>query len=98
MTLTQEILKRDGYRCQYCNGRATEADHILAKAEARRAGIRRDNRQFIVAACHDCNGLKGTRRILPQSWSVERVAELAKLTGRPWMQWDGKSSLGVLLR
>ena len=89
MTLTQEILERDGYRCQYCNGkegRADTVDHIIPKAElARFNEWERNDRSWMVAACHVCNGRKGTRRLVPMDFS--RFDELPGT--RPWDRWDG---------
>ncbi len=82
------VLERDEYRCAYCSGRATEIDHILSRAEGRRAGIERDNEAWIVSACHDCNGRKGTRRLLPPSWAHHHQA-LEEMTGKKWQVWSG---------
>ena len=78
MTLTTDILERDNYQCQYCGGQATEADHIFSKAEGRRHGIARDDTVWIVAACHDCNGQRGTLTLVPPSWEymIPRLNEI----------------------
>ncbi len=82
------VLQRDKYRCAYCGDDAQTIDHILSKAEGRRQGIERDNEAWIVAACHDCNVLRGTRRLYPPSWERHKE-KLEEMTGRPWMVWSG---------
>ncbi len=82
------VLERDGYRCAYCQGFADTIDHILNKAEGRRQQIERDNEAWIVAACHDCNVLRGTRRLYPPSWERHKE-KLESMTGRPWAVFDG---------
>lgn len=54
----KNILKRDGFRCQYCGHKATDLtiDHIIPKS---RGGT--DNWENLVAACHKCNNRKGNR-------------------------------------
>jgi 5-methylcytosine-specific restriction endonuclease McrA len=50
------VLRRDGYTCLYCGGRADTVDHILPRC---RGGG--DNWFNLVAACQSCNGRKGDR-------------------------------------
>ena len=50
------VLRRDGYICTYCRGRADTVDHILPRS---RGGG--DTWFNLVAACQSCNGLKGDR-------------------------------------
>jgi len=54
----KNILKRDGFRCQYCGHKATNLtiDHVIPKS---RGGT--DNWENLVAACHKCNNRKGNR-------------------------------------
>jgi len=54
--LSTEILKRDGYTCHYCGGRADTADHIIPKSKG---GT--DARENLVAACRSHNSGKGNR-------------------------------------
>ena len=97
MTLTQRILERDGYRCAYHGGRATEIDHIFSRAEGQRQEIARDDEEWIVAACHDCNGRKGTRKLVPPSMA-ERIPDLNDMTpGRFWLAWDGGKVVSEVL-
>jgi 5-methylcytosine-specific restriction endonuclease McrA len=50
------VLAEAGYRCHYCGGRATEADHLV---EICNGGANvRDN---YVAACKPCNAKRGAR-------------------------------------
>jgi 5-methylcytosine-specific restriction endonuclease McrA len=50
------VLRRDGYTCIYCRGRADTVDHVLPRS---RGGG--DTWFNLVAACQFCNGLKGDR-------------------------------------
>ena len=53
----KNILRRDGFRCQYCSSRDDlTVDHILPKS---RGG--RDTWENLVAACTRCNNRKGNR-------------------------------------
>lgn len=53
----KNILKRDGYRCMYCNGREDlTIDHITPRS---RGGI--DTWENLVACCSSCNVKKGNR-------------------------------------
>lgn len=48
------VLKRDNYRCHYCGRSATTVDHLRPIS---RGGT--DDEENLVAACADCNSLKG---------------------------------------
>ncbi len=52
------ILKRDGYRCQYCGkkGKKMTIDHVIPK---KRGG--KDSWDNLVCACPECNTKKGNR-------------------------------------
>lgn len=54
----KNILRRDGYRCQYCGTYSTNltVDHIIPKS---RGGS--DTWENLVAACISCNNKKGNR-------------------------------------
>jgi len=57
MLTRRNILRRDRYRCQYCNsGDRLTLDHVLPKS---RGG--RDTWENLVAACVPCNNRKGSR-------------------------------------
>ena len=48
------VLLRDGYVCRWCGGEATEADHVVARAEG---GTNAPGN--LVAACRRCNSMRG---------------------------------------
>lgn len=52
--LRRIVLERDRYRCHWCGGRATQADHVIAKALGGPTVL--DN---LVAACGPCNVERG---------------------------------------
>jgi 5-methylcytosine-specific restriction endonuclease McrA len=62
------VLRRDGYTCLYCGGRADTVDHILPRC---RGGG--DNWFNLVAACQSCNGRKGDRT--PQEAAMTLIRE-----------------------
>ena len=49
------VLRRDGYRCAWCGGVATSADHVIARHNG---GT--DDLGNLVASCLPCNQSKGT--------------------------------------
>ena len=53
--MRRRVLIRDGFRCHWCGGRATEADHLVALAEGG-APLSLSN---LVAACRSCNARRG---------------------------------------
>ncbi|MDQ7054911.1 MAG: HNH endonuclease [candidate division KSB1 bacterium] len=54
----KNILKRDGFRCQYCGRRnkPLTVDHVIPK---KRGGV--DSWENLVCACVECNNKKGHR-------------------------------------
>ena len=57
MLTRKNIIRRDGFRCQYCASRdRLTIDHVLPKS---RGG--RDTWENLVAACVPCNNRKGNR-------------------------------------
>lgn len=54
--LKELVLSRDGYACVYCGREATEADHVIARANGGK-----DELTNLVAACRTCNASKGAR-------------------------------------
>ncbi|MBD3373665.1 HNH endonuclease [candidate division KSB1 bacterium] len=56
----RNILKRDGYRCQYCGSknRHMTIDHIIPR---RRGGL--DSWENLVCACIECNHRKGDKSL-----------------------------------
>ncbi len=57
MLSRKNVLRRDGFRCQYCGSRdSLTVDHVLPKS--RDGG---DSWENLVAACTPCNNRKGSR-------------------------------------
>ncbi|MDZ4700409.1 MAG: HNH endonuclease [Rhodothermales bacterium] len=57
MLSRKNVLRRDGFRCQYCGSRdSLTVDHVLPKS---RGGG--DSWENLVAACTPCNNRKGSR-------------------------------------
>ncbi len=57
MLTRKNVLRRDGFRCQYCDARDhLTIDHVLPRS---RGG--RDVWENLVTACTDCNSRKGNR-------------------------------------
>lgn len=54
----QEILERDGYLCQYCQGLANSVDHIIPRSLG--GDEDPDN---LCASCKSCNSKKGARTV-----------------------------------
>jgi len=52
------VLRRDGYRCQYCYGPANSVDHVIPR---KRNGS--DTSENLVAACSRCNSEKNDREL-----------------------------------
>ena len=88
MTLTTDILERDNYQCQYCGLHAVQRDHLFSKAEGRRAEIARDDTEFQVACCRDCNEAKGTLRLVPPCLE-NRIPDFEDWTGKMWRVYKG---------
>ncbi|NBC15944.1 MAG: HNH endonuclease [Bacteroidetes bacterium] len=57
MLSRKNVLRRDGFRCQYCGSRdRLTVDHVMPKS---RGG--KDTWENLVAACTSCNNRKGDR-------------------------------------
>ena len=57
MLTRKNVIRRDGFRCQYCGSRdKLTIDHVLPRS---RGG--RDSWENLVAACVPCNNRKGNR-------------------------------------
>jgi 5-methylcytosine-specific restriction endonuclease McrA len=52
----KRVLQRDQYICVYCNGEATQVDHVIPRAKGGSHDL--DN---LVACCATCNSRKGSR-------------------------------------
>lgn len=61
--LRQQVLQRDNFTCVYCGREATEADHVLAKANGGK-----DEMTNLVASCRPCNGSKGSKTNVRLNW------------------------------
>lgn len=102
MTITQDILERDDYRCAYCGRRAVQADHVIprtVRARLARCAARIDPLLLgLVAACRDCNEGKGPRLLIPASWS-HRLDELNALDLGTFRVWHGDAaSLRIVVK
>ena len=88
MTLTQDILERDNWVCQYCGGRAVQRDHLFSKAR-QPAGIDREDPEFQVASCRACNESKLAYCFVPPSME-HIIPDLNELTpGHTWRVYSG---------
>jgi 5-methylcytosine-specific restriction endonuclease McrA len=69
----KNILRRDGYRCQYCGTTSGEltVDHIIPKS---RGGA--DTWENLVTACISCNNRKGNRT--PEEAGMKLIAKPRK--------------------
>ena len=54
--LRVQVLKEEGYRCHWCGGKATQADHLLELD----AGGDPYERTNLVASCRPCNAKRGS--------------------------------------
>lgn len=57
MLTRKNVLRRDGFRCQYCGAR----DHLTIDHVQPRSRGGRDTWENLVTACTDCNSRKGSR-------------------------------------
>ncbi|MEY4458087.1 MAG: hypothetical protein RIS25_680 [Actinomycetota bacterium] len=84
------VLRRDGFRCAYCNGSATSVDHVQPKS---RGGA--DSWDNLVAACVKCNNAKADRTLREIGWDLpftprqpHGTAWLVRGMERPAPQWS----------
>lgn len=58
--ISKRVLQRDRYVCHWCGGKATTADHLIARVNG---GT--NEMSNLVAACRPCNSRRGgrTRRV-----------------------------------
>lgn len=91
-TVRRRLIQEASGICAYCGQpRATSLDHVIPKRDRRRVGLSDTDESWLVVACLTCNVRKGTRRLVPASWS-DRIAELNDLTpGTPWRVWHGST-------
>lgn len=80
-TVRFEVFKRDSFTCQYCGAKAPEVvlhcDHIHPVAEGGTNDI-----MNLVAACADCNGGKGARKLDDRSAVERQRAQIKELEAR----------------
>ena len=84
------VLRRDGYRCAYCQRSANTIDHVQPKS---RGG--KDTWENLVACCLKCNNKKSDRTLEELGWVLPESPRMP--TGSAWMvrgaeriepQWD----------
>lgn len=67
-----DVLKRDGFKCQYCgndgNSVSLEVDHIVAVANGGS-----DDEGNLITACFNCNRGKGARQVVSGGEDKKRV-------------------------
>ena len=87
----QNVLKRDGHRCQYCGTRrgAMTVDHVIPKTMGGK-----DSWDNLVCACLHCNNLKGDRSpeqvgltLLRRPRLPSRITFIHHLIGVPDRRW-----------
>ena len=84
------VLARYGGKCAYCGApNPRTIDHIVAKADRRRAGIDDLDETYLVPACLGDNVLKGTRRLVPPSWAEKVDALNSFFGGVEFRVWRG---------
>jgi len=63
----QRILRRDHYQCTLkysgCTGRATQVDHLLAKANGGE-----DTDSNLASSCASCNNYKSSKQVVRRNW------------------------------
>jgi hypothetical protein len=74
-------LMRDNFTCQYCDesSEVWTVDHVIPRS---RGGS--NNRQNLVCACPECNGLKGRRT--PLEWYIALQSSTPELPTRPYLE------------
>ena len=87
----RNILKRDGFQCQYCATRRGPftIDHVVP-----RSNNGRDSWENLVCACHRCNNRKGDRTPTEAGWvlmlkprSPNHVTFISHYIGVPDRRW-----------
>ena len=59
------VLRRDAFRCAYCQGSASTIDHVQPRS---RGGA--DSWENLVACCLSCNNTKGDRTPAEMGWCL----------------------------
>lgn len=91
------IFARDGYRCQYCNAKAENIDHVIPRS--RGGGHTWDN---VVAACRRCNSSKRDSLLTETKMRLLRLpapprsrASILVLSGEIRAEWREYLAAGV---
>ena len=72
------VLRRDGYRCAYCQKSANTIDHVQPKS---RGG--KDTWENLVACCLKCNNKKGDKILGEMGWNLNFSPRMS--AGTIWM-------------
>lgn len=88
-TVRQRLMNEANGICAYCGqSGARSLDHVVPKADRRRAGISDTDEAYLVVACLTCNIRKGTRKLVPPSWA-NKIAQLREVIPGHWRCWNG---------
>lgn len=75
--------------CAYCQkARAVNKDHVVPKSIQRKYALHPVLCET-VPACFACNMLKGSRRLIPESWTDRLTLLRRELPGVEWRVWHG---------
>lgn len=80
--------------CAYCGiRRAVNRDHVVPRSLQRKCAeingrLLPEHLSGTVKSCFSCNMLKGTRKLVPQSWA-HKIPELKDLLPGEWRVWQG---------
>lgn len=74
------VFVRDNYKCQYCDAKAVEIDHVYPKCLGGR-----DTWENLVAACRDCNGRKADRTLKELNGTMQLRRKPFAPTGTNWV-------------
>lgn len=72
------VLRRDGWKCAYCNKTANTIDHIQPKSKG---GA--DSWENLVACCLACNNKKGDKTLSELGWHLSLTPKMP--TGAGWL-------------
>ncbi len=72
------VLRRDGFRCAYCQRSANTVDHVQPKSKGGR-----DSWENLVACCLRCNNIKGDKTLNEIGWILGFTPKMP--TGGAWL-------------
>jgi len=72
------VLRRDGFRCAYCQRSANTVDHVQPKSKGGR-----DSWENLVACCLRCNNIKGDKTLNEIGWILDFTPKMP--TGGAWL-------------